>query len=188
MKKLTSLLVTLFVMLSSFSQTTHDINWKTNTLGDLTISQGDIVRWTWGDAFQHSVTSLSGPESFDSGLLVGMGTVFTHTFNSPGTTNYQCDVHSGTMTGAITVQILAIEDQEKQQLKIYPNPVLSKLNITGTQMISNVSITNLLGQNIYTKAVGGKELTIDMNNYHNGLYFIEIESDHKKSTYRIIKK
>jgi plastocyanin len=77
----------------------------------ITISQGDSVTWTWaGPDTNHSVTSKSGQaDSFDSdpgktpsSLDHPPGDTFAHTFNTPGTFNYICKVHSF-MTGKVVV-------------------------------------------------------------------------------------
>ena len=78
-----------------------------------TINSGDTVHWTWDDAMpNHSVTSVAGSgETFDSGLHSGPFT-FDHTFATPGTYVYYCQLHghdnnNGTATGlfgTVTVQ------------------------------------------------------------------------------------
>lgn len=78
------------------------------------ISVGDTVRWTWVASF-HSVTSgppcqadsqYCSPDDMNCspGVLSNAGTVYTHTFTTPGTYLYHCLLHclSG-MTGVINV-------------------------------------------------------------------------------------
>jgi len=189
MKKITFFLFSIFFSLSLFSQTTHDIDWRTGTNGDLIITEGDSVRWTWGDTFSHSVTSTTGVESFDTGTLPinNLGHIFTHKFTLIGDTNYICNVH-GSMTGKITVQVLSIEDEEKNKLEIYPNPVTNKLFIKGPSKISKITITSILGKKILEKQTNDTSMDIDMSVFRNGSYFIKIESNNSKQTYRIIKK
>ncbi|HLF54587.1 MAG TPA: cupredoxin family copper-binding protein [Candidatus Nanoarchaeia archaeon] len=66
------------------------------------IKVGDTVVWTQQDSVQHTVTIVSGPESFDSGLL-SQGQTFRYTFTKPGTYSYKCTPHPG-MTGRIFVE------------------------------------------------------------------------------------
>ena len=70
-----------------------------------TISVGDTVHWNWVGTNNHSVTSDT-PGIFDypgaPTFAVATGT-FDFTFNSAGTFNYHCIVHSG-MDGTIVVQ------------------------------------------------------------------------------------
>src|SRR3954447_8428332 len=97
----------------------------------ITIGQGDAVNWTWaGPDTNHSVTSKTGQaESFDSdpGMTPSSldhppGDTFSHTFNTPGTFNYICKVHSF-MTGKVVVNGPPGSDTTA--------PKLSKVSATG---------------------------------------------------------
>lgn len=65
----------------------------------LTITAGDTVTWTNGDAVVHTATSTAG--AFDSGDLA-MGESYSFTFTEPGTYDYLCTPHPS-MTGRIVV-------------------------------------------------------------------------------------
>jgi plastocyanin len=67
----------------------------------LTIRIGDTVRWTNLDATAHTATSVSGPESFDTGQLAQHETG-SHTFTHAGSYSYHC-VNHPFMMGTITV-------------------------------------------------------------------------------------
>jgi hypothetical protein len=87
---------------------TVDLDWCLSGCGgpntDATISVGDTVRWTWTDSLPHTVDSVTGPATFSSGLLTGVGSQFSHTFTEAGTSTYECGVHGiGSMGGTITV-------------------------------------------------------------------------------------
>ena len=63
---------------------------------------GKTITWTQKDSAAHTVTSTSGPESFDSGRL-GKGQKFSQTFSKPGTYQYKCTIHPS-MKGTIVVK------------------------------------------------------------------------------------
>lgn len=73
------------------------------------INVGQKVVWTNNDG-PHTVTSNPGPsgcspastEAFSSPLL-NSGNTFQHTFNTPGTFAYHCEVHGCSMSGTVTV-------------------------------------------------------------------------------------
>ncbi len=69
---------------------------------DFSLLRGTQVTWTNNDTFTHTVTSSSGPGSFNSGDLAS-GQSFTFTFNQPGTYTYGC-THHLSMKGRIVVQ------------------------------------------------------------------------------------
>jgi len=76
----------------------------------ITVAAGDTVTWTVTKAIgePHSVTSgTPGPDQgkeFDSAIgLQENGLTFQHTFTTPGTYAYFCQVHSTVMTGEVIV-------------------------------------------------------------------------------------
>ena len=82
---------------------TIDLDWSIGTHhGTVVITQGDTVRWTWQDNFAHTVTANGG--QFNSGVLVGLGTQYSFTFNAAGAFPYFCGVHgAANMDGTIQV-------------------------------------------------------------------------------------
>jgi plastocyanin len=57
---------------------------------ELTIPSGATVVWIQNDDVVHTVTADDG--SFNSGML-GLGEVFTHTFEQAGEYTYHCEIH-----------------------------------------------------------------------------------------------
>ncbi len=99
------------------AQTTYDVgldgtqfvyNGAANTFIDLTIQQGDTIRWTWMSGF-HNVTSGlehgTGGSIFASGTPTDVvGTTFEYTFNDVGVFPYHCGPHEVVgMVSSITV-------------------------------------------------------------------------------------
>ncbi len=66
------------------------------------IKVGDTVTWTQVDTVKHTVTIVTGPENFDSGLLTS-GQTYSHTFTKPGTYSYKCTPHPN-MRGEVIVE------------------------------------------------------------------------------------
>ena len=110
-----------FIMMSMILQTslthaqqTYQLDWGFNINGanaSLTIEQGDTVEWTWIDTGQHNVINTANAvETFDSGLLQGVGTTFSHTFTEIGVNDYECSPHNSNMFGTITVTAPASND------------------------------------------------------------------------------
>ena len=117
MKKIILSLLTIIMTQFAFSQTSYTINAGNfyYSPSSLTINQGDIVTWI-NDGGLHDVNGatnsitnepFNNPESFDSPTTNEVGAViYTHTFNSAGTYNYDCSVglHAQNgMVGQITV-------------------------------------------------------------------------------------
>ena len=99
------LLAPFLFTLQDAAAATVDLDWRLPTHhGTTTIGVGDTVKWTWGDTLFHTVSHQDLTPEFDSGLLRGMGTTFSHTFNNPGSFDYFCRLHgSDFMDGTIMV-------------------------------------------------------------------------------------
>ena len=70
-----------------------------------TLAVNGTVTWTWAaDSRTHSVQSLTGPGFADSEELAGGESRYEVTLTTPGTYEYDCGVHGGTMTGRIIVR------------------------------------------------------------------------------------
>ena len=65
------------------------------------IDLGDTVIWNQTGAHTHTVTSTTPAGELDSGDLT-TGAQYSHTFNTAGTFNYHCSIHTS-MTGSVTV-------------------------------------------------------------------------------------
>jgi len=75
------------------------------------------------------------------------------------------------------------------KLEVYPNPTGNVLNIISTIDISNVVITNMVGQQVvsFENMVAGTK-SIDVSNLNNGLYFITFtEKSGNQLTQKLIK-
>lgn len=70
----------------------------------ITITKGTTVIWTNNDTVTHTVTSDAVPPIFDSDPIdIPAGQQFQYTFNTVGTFNYHCEIHT-TMHGTIIVK------------------------------------------------------------------------------------
>jgi plastocyanin len=81
-----------------------------NGICETNVTAGDTVTWNWVGSLEHTVTQCDPtfaacppPGGFDSGTLTGAGSTFSETFNTPGTFEYQCNVHGAQMRGRVVV-------------------------------------------------------------------------------------
>ena len=68
----------------------------------VTLKTGTTVTWTDKDGVAHTVTSSSGPASFNSGALAASSGTFHFTITQAGTYRYHCMIHPY-MTATIVV-------------------------------------------------------------------------------------
>lgn len=116
----------------------------------------------------------------------------TGTVLSPGTYTITMTATSGASTVVRTFQLtitpfLGVEDVVKNHFVLYPNPASNVLNVKG-DFDSNESITiyNMLGQTILTKAVTSNEESIDIASLAKGIYNVYFNK--AKVAYKFIKE
>ncbi|MFI3240185.1 MAG: T9SS type A sorting domain-containing protein [Bacteroidales bacterium] len=78
------------------------------------------------------------------------------------------------------------------QVKIYPNPVKSILNVNilglTDEMSSEYVLSNISGRLLERNNISNHEVEIDMNKYTTGNYVLQILLDGEKTGYIIIKE
>lgn len=67
-----------------------------------------------------------------------------------------------------------IGEDDKQQISIYPNPVVDKLTINSTGAIKSISVYNLMGQLVFEQKPDDseKQCSIDFSGYTKGSYLL----------------
>ena len=192
MRKITLLFCLVFIGVLN-AQSVYEISWEqgiSNSAASPTIERGDTVIWTWtGDGTFKSVSSLSnGTETFDSGMLKGSRSSFSHTFTNVGVTRYRNDNNSE-MRGRVTVvDKLSQEEKFMKNLSFYPNPVMNSLSISSMFKIESYQIYNVLGTLVAEGKAAGKITTIDMTALNSGLYFVKVVSGNMQTNIKVAKK
>lgn len=77
-------------------------------------------------------------------------------------------------------------------LKLYPNPVETTLNIsfTGQATIMDIRVLNLTGQLVYKQSFPGSQKTfqLDCSSYPQGVYFLSVMTDNGMVTRKFVRK
>ena len=186
-KRLTTFL---FLLTSTvlFSQTTHDVTVQNFSFSpqSLTITVGDIVRWT-NISGTHNVKA--DDNSFTSGPAAPAPWEFTHTFTAVGSNPYYCEPHQGMgMTGTIIVQDpVGVSDDEliaeKFELKQnYPNPFNPSTRISyaiPSASFVNLKVYDIIGNEIAVlvnegKQAGNYQIDFDATELTGGVYFYQL--------------
>lgn len=173
------------------AQTTHMINWfmgVSSAQASMTINSGDTVMWMWTDAsMPHTVTNLAGAhETFNSGILTGVGQSFSHTFTTTGVSGYRCTLHAS-MQGVITVNALSNADFGREKIVAWPNPVQDVLTISGLSGETQVVVFDSSGRKISESKASTPDVKLYMDNYQSGTYYVNAISGAQKQTYQIVK-
>lgn len=90
---------------------------------------------------------------------------------------------------ALNMAQLSVEENEKIQFLVYPNPVKDKLIVSFPNDLSDVKwqLYNSLGQKILEKTISQNDNLIATSDLQNGIYFYKIEAKKTIQTGKIIK-
>ena len=117
------------------------------------------------------------------------------TLNTPlvnGTTYYASQTINGCESQdrlPVTVQF-TLNNNEFDSINIVynPNPVIDILYIKASTELKNAKICNVLGQTIFQQRFNSNEIQLNMSDFPTGTYFVIVESDDRKETFKILKK
>jgi hypothetical protein len=89
----------------------------------------------------------------------------------------------------VTVQF-TLNNNEFDTINIVynPNPVIDILYIKASSELKNAKICNVLGQTISQQRFNSNEIQLNMSDFSTGTYFVIVESDDRKETFKILKK
>ncbi len=65
---------------------------------------------------------------------------------------------------------------QQTDLSIYPNPMTTSITISASDKITNVAITNQVGQLVYHNQYNSAQVHIDINNLPKGIYFVKVNT------------
>jgi hypothetical protein len=149
------------------------------TSNGTTVPDGDYKIWiesTWVDSGANNHQELS-----------------SYTFTK-GPTSAKTTAVGDTYVNTIVmdwVTTLGVNDNvsPNTQVVVYPNPTNGVFNIDFKNEINNIKISNMLGQVVYEEkvsATAGTSKKIDLSNYGNGTYIINVSNDKGTSNYKVI--
>ena len=72
-----------------------------------------------------------------------------------------------------------------EKISIYPNPSNGKLFISTSEVIKSIKVTNIIGKEIYSSN-NFNDNSIDLINFNNGVYFIDLSTEKGTITKKII--
>ena len=82
---------------------------------------------------------------------------------------------------------LSVPDNDLMDLKVFPNPTKSIMNIASPTRIQNVEIINFLGQSVLMFHLDSQNFSIDLSGLMDGVYFADISSANSSKRIKIVK-
>lgn len=93
------------------------------------------------------------------------------------------------ITPGVLLGTVGIHDPVKVQVSIFPNPATSQITIKSESRIFEAELLNLVGSRIIANRVDAYQLTLDLSNQVQGLYFLRLHTDNGIVTRKVnIKK
>ncbi|GGG39721.1 hypothetical protein GCM10010976_09240 [Bizionia arctica] len=85
-------------------------------------------------------------------------------------------------------ETIGVESYNFESFKYYPNPVINTLTVESKDNISNVSIYNIIGQQVKLVTPNNLKTTINMDELNNGVYFVTVTINGSQKTIKVIKR
>ena len=126
--------------------------------------------------------------------VIANGVELISEFNNPNFGTNVTDVFWAESDGEGEVDTTTTVEElfNSTNISIYPNPVSDKatLEVTTNSATSiNLNIVNVLGKtmqsSVHNLNSGNNNITIDVNNLVNGIYFVQLTSEGRSSTQKI---
>lgn len=86
--------------------------------------------------------------------------------------------------GAVGVDQLSGDDN---QIGVYPNPNNGKFVVTAGIQAASISVTDILGNEIFFVKSSGEATSIDLSSHANGMYFVRVRANGVQTVKRVIK-
>ncbi len=98
------------------------------------------------------------------------------------------DKNDASNLGVHNKVVTSVQINETGLTRIYPNPFSETLNISTSEEISSINITNITGQTVYTNKQIDRNQVINTATFRNGIYIVSmVTSVGEKVSYKIVK-
>ncbi|WP_412561150.1 T9SS type A sorting domain-containing protein [Winogradskyella sp. MIT101101] len=115
-------------------------------------------------------------------------------FDSDGTTTYYIAIggwnvgNEGDFELSVSCATLGVDDVENEAaFTYYPNPVKNTLTLNAQNNIENVTMYNMLGQEVLRAMPNALDSDLDMSYLQSGTYFVRVTIGETSKTVRVIK-
>ncbi|MCF6350559.1 MAG: T9SS type A sorting domain-containing protein [Flavobacteriaceae bacterium] len=88
----------------------------------------------------------------------------------------------------MTSEVASTNTNELVNFNLYPNPVKNTLNINSEEVLTKITIVNLLGQEVKFLNPESTHVTLELSDLDAGVYLIKINANDRQSTRKFIKQ
>ncbi|WP_432672139.1 fibronectin type III domain-containing protein [Flavobacterium sp. SM2513] len=178
--------------LSLVGGTTYTISYNYGT--NSTATWFEKLRVSFGTSANATAmtTEIADHPMIQQGTLQSNSTTFTPATSGEYVIGFQAYSDANQyylyLDNIIIQQNLSSNPFEGDSFTAYPNPVKNMLNLSYTQNISDVSVFNLLGQQVLTKSLQATKGQVDMSHLASGTYLIKVTTGTGVKTLKVIKE
>jgi len=166
--------------------------------GSLTLCQN--APFNLYEGIQGGLVDMSGTWYDPSMAAMSSGFVSHGVLNTPGVYVYQYFVNNGVCaedTSYVTVNVdpscdfLGLQEGEESAWTLMPNPTTGKVLLIASATVSNMTLelrdmNGKLLENI-SIAEGASSVELDLSNYEDGVYLIQLNQDQHREIHRVVK-
>ncbi|WP_084205928.1 T9SS type A sorting domain-containing protein [Psychroserpens mesophilus] len=149
-------------------------------LGTATASHLAVYEGTCGALTQLDCSTAATSSSNLTGLIGG-NTYYVQLWNNGS--------EEGTIDITLTDASLSLSSFENvNAFSYFPNPVKNVLSLKAENTIQDISVYNMLGQEVLRANPNALEATLDMNILNSGAYFVQVTINDIAQTVRVVKQ
>lgn len=106
------------------------------------------------------------------------------------TPDSQVDFNRNNDSYCMNVIVTSLDENrfQKQNCTVFPNPFTTSFAFLSEFVISEVKVFNALGEVVLSQTATGKEGSIDMHNFKEGIYFVSVETEKGTVTKKLMKQ
>lgn len=166
---------------------------------DLSIPMPESWAWDFGDGFssyeQNPIHTFIEPGIYTVTLESSIDSLCSSAF-AMEIELYEIDTKDVTYGGKINAAYAinssptkVVDLKDKNQISLFPNPVLDNLNININNTFKNaqIQIISISGQIVYSNLFSENNISINITDFASGVYIARINIDGEISNYKFIK-
>lgn len=144
--------------------------------------------WTILETYSatNTPTHLGASEVYDIST-VNSPTVLFAFYGTSGSVNDGVDADYFIDNFAVELVDLSTGNFDSANFKFYPNPVNDILTVSYSNVISEIVVYNLLGQQVLTTKPNTTQTQVDLSNLNAGTYMVKVTSDEVTKTVKVVK-
>lgn len=83
---------------------------------------------------------------------------------------------------------LSVSKNSSLSFSVFPNPIISNINVSSNHNIDEVKIFSILGKQVYQGKFNENKCTINIENFSAGIYLVKVFSGSNISSKKVIKR